>query len=222
MADAIHITISEGEIGPEGKSAYQVAVANGFTGTEEEWLQSLKGEQGPVGPQGPQGPQGPEGPQGPQGEPGPQGEQGPAGPNNIYNGLDSDATDYALSAKQGKELASTLAEIANKLGDAVLETSAQTVTEAINEIEQELIGEVGTVTLNNSETFPFNNSMVTVSLAKPRTTQNYIVIVDVPAAVGNVGEIVITDKLVNGFKIGFTGSASSVTVKYKVIGGYLV
>ena len=91
-----------------------------------------------------------------------------------------------------------------------------------DDIEQELIGEVGTVTLNNSETFPFNNSMVTVSLAKPRTTQNYIVIVDVPAAVGNVGEIVITDKLINGFKIGFTGSASSVTVKYKVIGGYLV
>lgn len=91
-----------------------------------------------------------------------------------------------------------------------------------DDILQELIGEVGTVTLNNSETFPFNNSMVTVSLAKPRTTQNYIVIVDVPAAVGNVGEIVITDKLINGFKIGFTGSASSVTVKYKVIGGYLV
>ena len=91
-----------------------------------------------------------------------------------------------------------------------------------DDIEQELIGEVGTVTLNNSETFPFNNSMVTVSLAKPRTTQNYIVIVDVPAATGNVGEIVVTDKLINGFKIGFTGSAKSVTVKYKVIGGYLV
>lgn len=89
-------------------------------------------------------------------------------------------------------------------------------------LSAELIGEVGTITLNNSETYPFNNSMVTVSLAKPRTTQNYIVIVDVPAAVGNVGEIVITDKFINGFKIGFTGSASSVTVKYKVIGGYLV
>lgn len=127
-----------------------------------------------------------------------------------------------VSYSKANKVAAQLAEIANKLGDAVLETSAQTVTEAINEIEQELIGEVGTVTLNNSETFPFNNSMVAVSLAKPRTTQNYIVIVDVLAAVGNVGEIVITDKLINGFKIGFTGSASSVTVKYKVIGGYLV
>lgn len=29
--------------GADGKSAYQVAVDNGFTGTEEEWLESLKG-----------------------------------------------------------------------------------------------------------------------------------------------------------------------------------
>lgn len=27
-----------------GKSAYEIAVANGFTGTEEEWLESLNGE----------------------------------------------------------------------------------------------------------------------------------------------------------------------------------
>lgn len=32
----------EGPQGPEGKSAYEVAVENGFTGTEEEWLASLK------------------------------------------------------------------------------------------------------------------------------------------------------------------------------------
>lgn len=30
-----------GEIGPPGSSAYQVAVNNGFVGTEEEWLASL-------------------------------------------------------------------------------------------------------------------------------------------------------------------------------------
>lgn len=32
--------------GPEGKSAYEVAVAEGYTGTEEEWLASLVGPQG--------------------------------------------------------------------------------------------------------------------------------------------------------------------------------
>ena len=129
--DTIHITMSQGEIGPEGKSAYQVAVQNGFTGTEEEWLQSLKGEQGPQGPQGPAGPQGPQGEPGPQGERGPagpqgergeKGEKGDPGPNNIYDGLDSDATDYALSAKRGKELASTLDQVASDLSQKLNET----------------------------------------------------------------------------------------------------
>ena len=30
----------------DGKSAYEVALANGFDGTETEWLESLKGEKG--------------------------------------------------------------------------------------------------------------------------------------------------------------------------------
>lgn len=41
--------------GPEGKSAYDLAMQNGFVGTMEEWLESLKGETGPPGPEGPQG-----------------------------------------------------------------------------------------------------------------------------------------------------------------------
>ena len=35
--------------GEKGKSAYEVAVDNGFDGTEEEWLASLKGEKGDSG-----------------------------------------------------------------------------------------------------------------------------------------------------------------------------
>lgn len=30
--------------GEDGKSAYQIAVENGFEGTESEWLESLKGQ----------------------------------------------------------------------------------------------------------------------------------------------------------------------------------
>lgn len=62
-----------GTAGPQGEpgaSAYEVAVENGFTGTEEQWLESLKGEPGPQGIQGEQGEQGPQGPQGPQGQAG--------------------------------------------------------------------------------------------------------------------------------------------------------
>lgn len=41
-----------GEKGDPGDSAYEVAVANGFVGTEEQWLSSLVGEQGEQGPPG--------------------------------------------------------------------------------------------------------------------------------------------------------------------------
>ncbi|MED3799809.1 pyocin knob domain-containing protein [Lysinibacillus capsici] len=39
--------------GVEGKSAYEVAVENGFVGTEIEWLETLIGPPGPDGPPGP-------------------------------------------------------------------------------------------------------------------------------------------------------------------------
>lgn len=39
----------DGADGEQGKSAYEIAVENGFEGTEEEWLESLKGEQGKPG-----------------------------------------------------------------------------------------------------------------------------------------------------------------------------
>ena len=38
-----------------GKSAYAIAVAHGFKGTEQEWLNSLQGVQGPQGEPGPKG-----------------------------------------------------------------------------------------------------------------------------------------------------------------------
>lgn len=80
--------------------------------------------------------------------------------------------------------------------------------------------ETGTVTLTNSAKYPFNNSQKTVALAAQRNTPAYVVITEVKSFVGNVGEIVVTDILANGFKIAFTGSAKSVTVEYKILGGY--
>lgn len=90
-----------GQQGAEGKSAYELAVIEGFNGTRQEWLNSLVGPEGPAGesayvaavgegftgtlqewldslqgPQGEQGIQGVEGPQGKMGPQGPQGEQG--------------------------------------------------------------------------------------------------------------------------------------------------
>lgn len=47
--------------GADGASAYEVAVAAGFEGTEEQWLDSLTGPQGPQGEQGADGVQGADG-----------------------------------------------------------------------------------------------------------------------------------------------------------------
>jgi hypothetical protein len=57
--------VQVGLVGPQGQdgvSAYEVAVANGFIGTEQDWLDSLVGPQGAAstvpGPTGPQGTEG--------------------------------------------------------------------------------------------------------------------------------------------------------------------
>lgn len=73
------LTGAAGEKGENGISAYDVAVINGFTGTQAEWLASLKGEKGDKGDKGDKGEQGERGLQGAQGPRGYQGEQGPAG-----------------------------------------------------------------------------------------------------------------------------------------------
>ena len=50
--------------GNPGKTAYEIAVENGFTGTEAEWLASLRGAQGDTGATGAQGSEGNKGPAG--------------------------------------------------------------------------------------------------------------------------------------------------------------
>lgn len=45
----------KGDAGADGKSAYEVAVANGYTGTQAQWLASLKGADGANGKDGSNG-----------------------------------------------------------------------------------------------------------------------------------------------------------------------
>ncbi|WP_448670408.1 hypothetical protein [Pseudoxanthomonas mexicana] len=68
-----------GTPGRDGYSAYEVAIQNGFVGTETEWLASLQGRDGDTGPRGPQGPEGPRGPNGEDGRDGQDGEDGDSG-----------------------------------------------------------------------------------------------------------------------------------------------
>jgi hypothetical protein len=72
-------------MGSEGSSAYEIAVANGFEGTVDEWLTSLEGKDGRSssgsnGATGAKGDTGLQGDQGVQGVQGVKGDQGDAGP----------------------------------------------------------------------------------------------------------------------------------------------
>ncbi len=64
----------------DGQSAYALAVQLGFTGSEEDWIASLKGAKGDKGDTGAQGPEGATGATGPQGQQGPTGATGATGP----------------------------------------------------------------------------------------------------------------------------------------------
>lgn len=73
LLDAIDKKIAslhDGKDGVDGKSAYEIAVDNGYTGTEQAWLASLKGDKGDTGEPGAAGEKG---------EPGEKGDTGAAG-----------------------------------------------------------------------------------------------------------------------------------------------
>lgn len=79
VAGPANRTGPKGDRGEDGLSAYQIAVENGFDGTEREWLASLKGPRGPKGDKGPAGEKGDRGPIGPMGASGADGDPGSGG-----------------------------------------------------------------------------------------------------------------------------------------------
>lgn len=80
--------------------------------------------------------------------------------------------------------------------------------------------EIKTVVLTNNAPYPFNNSAVTVPLSGDKANTNYDVdVLEIVAHTGPVGEIHVSEKLLNGFKLAFDGSGTSVTLKIKIRGG---
>lgn len=83
-----------------------------------------------------------------------------------------------------------------------------------------LVGEKIPVTLTNTQDYPHNNSKKTVQLPVSRNNTDYTIECEVVSVDGgSVGEFEFSDKLLNGFKIAFTGSAESVIVNCYVRGG---
>ena len=76
-----------------------------------------------------------------------------------------------------------------------------------------------TVTLSNSQSYPFNNSTQTIALNTVRNFTDYTVEAEITAHDGNVGDVRIFDRMLNGFKVAYDGSAKSATIKLRIKGG---
>ena len=82
-------------------------------------------------------------------------------------------------------------------------------------------GETIVLTLTNNQQYPFNNSVRTVALKNARNHLDYTVTAEVMEYSGGcVGDIEISEKLANGFKVAYTGSAAEVKLKVFVKGGF--
>lgn len=89
-------------------------------------------------------------------------------------------------------------------------------------MDSEVLGEVHEVTITNNQKFPFNSSIdnpISVALTKTRKNLYYSVEIEVKEHSGLVGEITVIDKALNGFKVSYSGSGSSVTLTVRIKGG---
>lgn len=129
-----------------GKSAYAIAVAHGFRGTEQEWLDSLKGLQGPQGDPGPKGepfryedftPEQLEALKGPKGD---KGEDGLSAFNIAQlNGFQGTYIEWLKSLK-GKDGASATADNAHQL---LLQGNVWCESASVDDVLTALIGNMG-------------------------------------------------------------------------------
>lgn len=76
-----------------------------------------------------------------------------------------------------------------------------------------------TVTLTNTQRYPFNSSTQTIALSTVRNFADYTVEAEIADHEGNVGDVRIFDRMLNGFKVAYDGSAKSATIKLRIKGG---
>ena len=108
-----------------GKSAYEIAVENGFEGSEEEWLESLKGEKGIQGEKGEKGDKGDKGDKGVKGDTGDQGIQGIQGIQGAQGiqgeqGAPGAKGDQGIPGQKGSDGVSVTTATVNADGNLVL------------------------------------------------------------------------------------------------------
>ena len=94
---------STGTSGKDGRSAYEIALDNGFVGSETAWLESLKGKDGAQGSKGDTGERGLPGEKGADGAPGKDGVNGKSAYEvAVENGYAGTVSDWLTSLKGDK------------------------------------------------------------------------------------------------------------------------
>lgn len=103
---------------------------------------------------------------------------------------------------------------------ASMKTTDTQQNSRLSALEPEVAAEVKEVTLKNGSKWPFGINEVSVGLAKTRKNANYGVDVYVKSYTGGrLGDITVSGKLTNGFKLKHDGSAQTVVVVVRVTGG---
>ena len=188
---------TNGTNGTNGSSAYQVAVTNGFVGTETQWLASLIGAQGPVGTTGAVGPQGP---------------QGVAG----TNGSNASVTVGAISNSSNANGASiTAGELnlapADATNGGIVTTGTQTFSGSktfSNTIAGSISGNAATVTTNANLTGAITSTGNTTSLGSFTSSNIATAVTDETGT----GSVVMSDSPT------FTGTVSGITASMVGLG----
>lgn len=126
-----------------------------------------------------------------------------------FNSMDEGITDMHIAGKL----------IAIAMETQVGETANMLIAAIPGFLGDKIALEEKSVTLRNTSSYPFNNSEVTVTLSTTRANNNYTVEAEVMEHDGDVGHIIVSEKLLNGFKLRYDGSARSATVKLIIQGG---
>lgn len=115
----------EGVAGDDGKSAYEIAVDNGFSGTEAEWLASLKGQDGNSGVAS---------------------ADGVESVNNLNGGTtDTQSKVYVLGANMGKELADEIADVEDRVSEIEANGSGESMIAVYDGVDTLYIGNSATL-----------------------------------------------------------------------------
>jgi len=145
----------DGLDGTNGKSAFEIAVENGFVGSETEWLESLKGKDGADGRDGADG------------AVGPQGEQGPPG----KDGVTPDMSEYSTKADY-EDLRRKLQSLQDSAMDYILGLTnrCDSLNSSIQEKEEEILNhETRIIALENHSGIEY----ITVFSSGNDTLQKY-------------------------------------------------